>query len=95
MLLVHEIYVSIQGESTHAGRPCVFVRLSACDLRCTWCDTTYAFTGGTKMSIDEVVAAVDEDGVGGWRVDERAGLRREDLDVVGQQREGGVRISAG
>ena len=59
MLLVHEIYASIQGESTHAGRPCVFVRLSACDLRCTWCDTTYAFTGGTKMSIDEVVSAVD------------------------------------
>jgi len=59
MLLVHEIYVSIQGESTHAGRPCVFVRLSACDLRCSWCDTPYAFTGGTKMSIDEVVAAVE------------------------------------
>ena len=59
MLLVHEIYASIQGESTHAGRPCVFVRLSACDLRCTWCDTTYAFTGGTKMSVDDVVAAVE------------------------------------
>ena len=60
MLLVHEIYVSIQGESTHAGRPCAFVRLSACDLRCAWCDTPYAFTGGTKMSIDEVVAAVEQ-----------------------------------
>lgn len=60
MLLVHEIYVSIQGESTHAGRPCAFVRLSACDLRCSWCDTPYAFTGGTKMSIDEVVAAVEQ-----------------------------------
>lgn len=60
MLLVHEIYVSIQGESTHAGRPCAFVRLSACDLRCAWCDTAYAFTGGTKMSIDEVVAAVEQ-----------------------------------
>lgn len=60
MLLVHEIYVSIQGESTHAGRPCVFVRLTACDLRCAWCDTTYAFTGGRKMSIDEVVSAVEQ-----------------------------------
>lgn len=59
MLLVHEIYASIQGESTHAGRPCVFVRLTACDLRCSWCDTPYAFTGGKKMSIDDVVAAVE------------------------------------
>jgi 7-carboxy-7-deazaguanine synthase len=59
MLVVHEIYLSIQGESTHAGRPCVFVRLTACDLRCTWCDTAYAFSGGKKMSIDDVVAAVD------------------------------------
>ncbi len=60
MLLVHEIYASIQGESTHAGRPCTFVRLTACDLRCTWCDTAYAFTGGKKMSIDDVVAAVEQ-----------------------------------
>ena len=60
MLTVHEIYLSVQGESTHVGRPCVFVRLTACDLRCVWCDTPYAFTGGRKMSIDEVVAAVRE-----------------------------------
>lgn len=60
MLLVHEIYVSIQGESTHAGRPCTFVRLTACDLRCSWCDTPYAFTGGTKMSVDDVVSAVEK-----------------------------------
>lgn len=58
MLTVSEIYRSIQGESTHAGRPCVFVRLAACDLRCRWCDTPYAFTGGRKMSRDEVLAAV-------------------------------------
>ena len=58
MLRVFEIYASIQGESTHVGRPCVFVRLAACDLRCTWCDTPYAFTGGRKMSVDEVLAAV-------------------------------------
>jgi 7-carboxy-7-deazaguanine synthase len=58
MLTVFEIYPSIQGESTHAGRPCVFVRLAACDLRCAWCDTPYAFTGGQKMTVDEVVARV-------------------------------------
>ena len=60
MLTVFEIYRSIQGESTHAGRPCVFVRLAACDLRCAWCDTPYAFTGGQKMSLEEVVARVLE-----------------------------------
>src|SRR3954470_13512879 len=54
MLTVNEIFHSIQGESTHAGRPCVFVRLTACDLRCSWCDTPYAFTEGQKMSLDEV-----------------------------------------
>jgi 7-carboxy-7-deazaguanine synthase len=58
-LTVYEIYKSIQGESTRAGLPCTFVRLAACDLRCTWCDTPYAFTGGRKMTIDEVVAAVE------------------------------------
>ena len=59
MLTVNEIFYSIQGESTRAGRPCVFVRLTACDLRCSWCDTAYAFYEGRKMLIDEVVAAVD------------------------------------
>jgi 7-carboxy-7-deazaguanine synthase len=58
VLTVFEIYRSIQGESTHVGRPCVFVRLAACNLRCSWCDTPYAFTGGKKMSVDEVVAQV-------------------------------------
>jgi 7-carboxy-7-deazaguanine synthase len=60
MLTVFEIYPSIQGESTHTGRPCTFVRLAACDLRCSWCDTPYAFTGGQKMSVEEVVARVAE-----------------------------------
>jgi len=60
MLVVHEMYVSVQGESTHTGRPCAFVRLTACDLRCSWCDTPYAFTGGKKMSVDEVVAEVEK-----------------------------------
>ncbi len=59
MLTVNEIFHSIQGESTRAGDPCVFVRLTACDLRCTWCDTPYAFHEGRKMSVDEVVDAVE------------------------------------
>jgi len=62
MLTVNEIFHSIQGESTHTGRPCVFVRLTACDLRCSWCDTPYAFTEGQKMSVDAVVARVREFG---------------------------------
>ena len=62
MLTVNEIFHSIQGESTHTGRPCVFVRLTACDLRCSWCDTPYAFTEGHKMSVDDVVARVREYG---------------------------------
>jgi 7-carboxy-7-deazaguanine synthase len=62
VLTINEIFHSIQGESTYAGRPCVFVRLTACDLRCSWCDTPYAFHEGRKMSIDEVLTAVDEYG---------------------------------
>jgi 7-carboxy-7-deazaguanine synthase len=60
MLTVNEIFHSIQGESTYVGEPCVFVRLTACDLRCSWCDTAYAFYEGHKMSIDEVVQAVEQ-----------------------------------
>ena len=59
MLTVNEIFYSIQGESTRAGEPCVFVRLTACDLRCSWCDTPYAFYEGTKRSIEDVLAAVE------------------------------------
>lgn len=62
MLTVNEIFHSIQGESTHAGRPCVFVRLTACDLRCRWCDTPYAFHEGRKMSVDDVIADVESRG---------------------------------
>lgn len=62
MLTVNEIFHSIQGESSYAGRPCVFVRLTACDLRCVWCDSPYAFHEGRKMSVDEVVAAVEHYG---------------------------------
>ena len=58
MLTINEIFYSIQGESTYAGRPCVFVRLTACDLRCMWCDTAYAFHEGTKRTVDDVVDEV-------------------------------------
>ena len=54
-LRITEIYASVQGESTHAGRPCVFVRLTGCNLRCVWCDSVYTFTGGTVMSLGDVV----------------------------------------
>lgn len=60
MMQVTEIFRSIQGESTYAGLPCIFVRLTGCNLRCTWCDTAYAFHGGTKMSIDDVLGRVQE-----------------------------------
>lgn len=55
-LVIHEIYRSIQGESTFAGLPCVFVRLTACHLRCVYCDTPHAFQQGTPLTVDEVVA---------------------------------------
>lgn len=57
-LTVNEIYVSVQGESTWAGLPCVFIRLTFCDLRCTYCDTTYAFYEGKKRPVEEIVAEV-------------------------------------
>jgi len=60
MMQITEIFRSIQGESTYAGLPCVFVRLTGCNLRCVWCDTAYAFHGGSRMSIEEVVARVRE-----------------------------------
>jgi 7-carboxy-7-deazaguanine synthase len=62
MLRVTEIFYSIQGESTHAGRPCTFVRLTGCPMRCTWCDSEYTFTGGEHISIDEVMQQVRDFG---------------------------------
>src|SRR5260370_18934056 len=59
-MVITEIFRSIQGESTHAGLPCIFVRLTGCNLRCTWCDTAYAFHGGTKMSIEEILSRVED-----------------------------------
>jgi 7-carboxy-7-deazaguanine synthase len=68
---ITEIFKSIQGEGTRAGRPCIFVRLTGCNLRCVWCDTAYAFHGGKKMSIEEVLERVVE--LSGER-DRRLGL---------------------
>ena len=59
MLTINEIFYSVQGESSYAGRPCVFVRLTACDLRCSWCDTPYAFYEGTKRPLDTILEEVD------------------------------------
>src|SRR5207249_300722 len=55
---ITEIFFSIQGESTHAGKPCVFVRLTGCSLRCLYCDTKYAYAGGREMSLQEVLGVV-------------------------------------
>src|SRR5260370_42095349 len=62
MLRITEIFHSIQGESSHAGRPCAFVRLAGCNLRCRWCDSEYTFTGGEHMSVDDVVKQVQSYG---------------------------------
>lgn len=59
-LTINEIFHSIQGESSFTGRPCVFVRLTYCNLRCTWCDTAYAFHEGTEMSVEEILRKVAE-----------------------------------
>lgn len=59
-MFITEIFRSIQGESSYAGLPCIFVRLTGCNLRCHWCDTAYAFHGGTKMEIDQVMQRVAE-----------------------------------
>lgn len=62
-LRITEIFASVQGESTRVGLPTVFIRLTGCPLRCTWCDTAYAFTGGESMSVDQVLAEVAHHGL--------------------------------
>ena len=61
-LRITEIFLSIQGESSHAGRPCSFVRLTGCPMRCVWCDSEYTFTGGEKMTFEDIFARLDEFG---------------------------------
>jgi 7-carboxy-7-deazaguanine synthase len=62
-LTIHEIYPSVQGESTFAGLPCTFVRLTFCDLRCSWCDTPQAFYGGEKMELEAIISRVEACGI--------------------------------
>jgi 7-carboxy-7-deazaguanine synthase len=59
MITINEIFYSVQGESSFAGQPCVFVRLTACDLRCSWCDTPYAFHEGSKRPLEAVLSEVE------------------------------------
>jgi 7-carboxy-7-deazaguanine synthase len=83
MLRITEIFHSIQGESSHAGRPCVFVRLTGCNLRCRWCDSEYTFTGGEKMALDEVIARVDAYGCNLVEITGGEPLaQRESLDLI-------------
>lgn len=63
LLRISEVYLSVQGESTHVGKPCVFVRLTGCNLRCRWCDSAFTFTGGTVRPLPEVVAEAHAFGV--------------------------------
>jgi 7-carboxy-7-deazaguanine synthase len=62
LVTINEIFYSVQGESSYAGRPCVFIRLTACDLRCSWCDTPYAFYEGTKRRVEDVLSEVEDFG---------------------------------
>lgn len=62
VLRITEIFLSIQGESSHAGRPCSFVRLTGCPMRCVWCDSEYTFTGGERLAFDDIFAKLDEFG---------------------------------
>jgi 7-carboxy-7-deazaguanine synthase len=76
-LVVNEVYLSLQGESTFAGLPCVFVRLTACNLRCSYCDTAYAFTEGKKWALHDVVARVRELSATFANADAKRGTRSE------------------
>jgi 7-carboxy-7-deazaguanine synthase len=78
-MIITEIFKSIQGESNYAGLPCVFVRLTGCNLRCHWCDTAYAFHGGQKMTVEEVIARIHQ--LGGELVELTGGepLLQEDV----------------
>jgi len=93
MLTINEIFYSIQGESSRVGQPCVFVRLTACDLRCSWCDTAYAFDEGRKMSVDDVVATVERFGCPLVEITGGEPLLQEDVyELMQRLRAGGLTV---
>jgi 7-carboxy-7-deazaguanine synthase len=93
---ITEIYKSLQGESTHAGLPCVFVRLTGCNLRCSWCDSEYTFQGGRKMAPEEVWTEVVKLSPGGGLVEITGGepmlQEREVVPLMQRLLEGGYRV---
>ncbi len=93
---ITEIYKSLQGESTHAGLPCVFVRLTGCNLRCTWCDSEYTFLGGRKLTAEAVLEEVGRLSPGGGLVEITGGepmlQERELLPLMRQLLEAGYRV---
>jgi 7-carboxy-7-deazaguanine synthase len=93
---ITEIYKSLQGESTYAGLPCVFVRLTGCNLRCTWCDTEYSFYGGKKLTPEQVLAEVEGLTAPGGLVEITGGepmlQERELVPLMQQLLESGYRV---
>ncbi|MBZ5678619.1 MAG: radical SAM protein [Acidobacteriia bacterium] len=93
---ITEIYKSLQGESTHAGLPCVFVRLTGCNLRCSWCDSEYTFHGGRKMAVEEVWAEVERLSPGGGLVEITGGepmlQERETVPLMQHLLDDGYRV---
>jgi 7-carboxy-7-deazaguanine synthase len=93
---ITEIYKSIQGESTHAGLPCVFVRLTGCNLRCSWCDSEYTFTGGHRMTLEQVLEEVEQLSPGGGLVEITGGepmlQEREVVPLMQRLLDGGYTV---
>jgi 7-carboxy-7-deazaguanine synthase len=79
MIKINEIYLSVQGESSHTGLPCIFVRLTGCNLRCAWCDTAYAFHEGKTRSIDQTLKEMEKFGVNLVEITGGEPLMQEDV----------------
>lgn len=82
---ITEIYKSIQGESTWAGMPCIFVRTNRCDLRCTWCDSAFTFTGGVEMSVEAILAEVERLGPGIVEITGGEPMLQRDIDELARR----------